>query len=71
MIFTHKPTDGLLPRGLCSNKDYILDEAIKYFKANVFFKSFSPENDADRLFIYVTLWIQGSSISILTSIKPF
>merc|ERR1711953_51379 len=36
----------------------IIDEAIKYFKANVFFKSFSPENDADRLFIYVTLWIQ-------------
>ena len=50
-------------------KMIFLDEAIKYFKANVFFKSFSPENDADRLFIYVTLWIQGCSISILTSIN--
>lgn len=46
---------------LLKNQDQrdFLDEAIKYFKANVFFKSFSPENDADRLFIYVTLWIQG------------
>ena len=38
----------------------LLDDAIKYFKANVFFKSFVPENDADRLFIYITLWIQGN-----------
>ena len=39
-----------------------LDDAIKFFKANVFFKEFVPENDADRLFIYITLWIQGTTM---------
>jgi len=40
------------------NSEDVIDEAIRYFKANVFFKSFKPENDSDRLLIYVTLWIQ-------------
>ena len=49
-------TKGPSPKS--SDDEDIIDDAIKYFKANVFFKSFVPENDADRLFIYITLWIQ-------------
>lgn len=42
---------------------FIIDECIKFFKANVFFKSYKPDNDADRLLIYITLWIQGTNLS--------
>ncbi|XP_041079265.1 actin-related protein 2/3 complex subunit 3-like [Polyodon spathula] len=35
----------------------ILDEAIYYFKANVFFKNYEIKNEADRTLIYVTLYI--------------
>ncbi|XP_003222794.1 actin-related protein 2/3 complex subunit 3 [Anolis carolinensis] len=35
----------------------IIDEAICYFKANVFFKNYEIKNEADRTLIYVTLYI--------------
>merc|ERR1712227_754256 len=50
-------TKGPAPKAPEDQED-IIDECIKFFKPNVFFKSFKPDNDADRLLIYVTLWIQ-------------
>ncbi|XP_072311377.1 actin-related protein 2/3 complex subunit 3 [Eucyclogobius newberryi] len=35
----------------------IIDEALYYFKANVFFKNYEIKNEADRTLIYVTLYI--------------
>ncbi|XP_064235068.1 actin-related protein 2/3 complex subunit 3-like [Aotus nancymaae] len=35
----------------------IVDEAICYFKANVFFKNYEIKNEADRTLIYITLHI--------------
>ncbi|XP_016121751.1 actin-related protein 2/3 complex subunit 3-like, partial [Sinocyclocheilus grahami] len=35
----------------------IIDEAIYYFKANVFFKNYEIKNEADRTLIYTTLYI--------------
>ncbi|KAG5198693.1 hypothetical protein JEQ12_007289 [Ovis aries] len=42
----------------CLAKDTdIVDEAIYYFKANVFFKNYEIKNEADRTLIYITLYI--------------
>ncbi len=35
----------------------ILDEALYYFKANVFFRTYEVKSEADRLLIYLTLYI--------------
>ncbi|RWS12617.1 actin-related protein 2/3 complex subunit 3-like protein [Dinothrombium tinctorium] len=35
----------------------IIDEALMYFKANVFFKQYEIQSDADRVLIYLTLYI--------------
>ncbi|KAM7244454.1 hypothetical protein CapIbe_005062 [Capra ibex] len=35
----------------------IVDEAIYYFKANVFFKNYEINNEAYRTLIYITLYI--------------
>uniref|UniRef100_A0A8C1BC14 Actin-related protein 2/3 complex subunit 3 n=1 Tax=Cyprinus carpio carpio TaxID=630221 RepID=A0A8C1BC14_CYPCA len=35
----------------------IIEEAIYYFKANVFFKNYEIKNEADRTLIYTTLYI--------------
>ncbi|RWS25116.1 actin-related protein 2/3 complex subunit 3-like protein [Leptotrombidium deliense] len=35
----------------------IIDEALMYFKANVFFKQFEIQSDSDRVMIYLTLYI--------------
>ncbi|XP_064620121.1 actin-related protein 2/3 complex subunit 3-like isoform X2 [Lineus longissimus] len=35
----------------------VIDEALTYFKANVFFKTFEIKGEADRTLIYVTLYI--------------
>lgn len=35
----------------------IVDEALSYFKANVFFKTYEIQSDADRVLIYLTLYI--------------
>ena len=36
----------------------IIDEAIIYFRANVLFKNFNIEGDADKLLVYITVFIQ-------------
>ncbi|XP_026473863.1 actin-related protein 2/3 complex subunit 3 [Ctenocephalides felis] len=35
----------------------IIDDAIYYFKANVFFRTYEIKSDVDRIFIYITLYI--------------
>lgn len=35
----------------------IVEEAMSYFKANVFFKTYEIFNDSDRVLIYLTLYI--------------
>ncbi|XP_034948334.1 actin-related protein 2/3 complex subunit 3 [Chelonus insularis] len=39
------------------DKDDIIDEALYYFKANVFFRTYEIKSDADRVLIYITLYI--------------
>lgn len=36
----------------------IIDEALTYFKANVFFRTYEIRSEADRVLIYLTLYIQ-------------
>ena len=40
-----------------------VDEAIYYFKANVFFKNYEIKNEADRTLIYITLrfWVSKAT----------
>jgi len=40
----------------CGETD-IIDEALHYFKANVFFRNYEVKNESDRLLIYLTLYI--------------
>ncbi|XP_065201675.1 actin-related protein 2/3 complex subunit 3 [Planococcus citri] len=35
----------------------IIDEALYYFKSNVFFRTYEIKNEADRVLIYITLFI--------------
>ena len=35
----------------------IVDEALMYFKANVFFRNYEIKSEADRVLIYLTLYI--------------
>lgn len=35
----------------------IIDEAIYYFKANIFFRTYEVKSEIDRVLIYVTLYI--------------
>uniref|UniRef100_A0A2R8ZAZ0 Actin-related protein 2/3 complex subunit 3 n=1 Tax=Pan paniscus TaxID=9597 RepID=A0A2R8ZAZ0_PANPA len=44
------------PPGETKDTD-IVDEAIYYFKANVFFKNYEIKNEADRTLIYIPLYI--------------
>ncbi|KJE93700.1 arp2/3 complex 21 kDa subunit [Capsaspora owczarzaki ATCC 30864] len=46
---------GPAPRG--DGSEDIVEEALKYFKANVFFKNFDIKGNADRVLIYLTLYI--------------
>ncbi|KAL3902460.1 MAG: hypothetical protein SGPRY_012060, partial [Prymnesium sp.] len=47
------PTRPLLPAG----EDDIIDETLFFFKANVLFKQFEVKGAADRVLIYLTLYI--------------
>ena len=49
---------GPAPKGVIQEDD-VIDEAFKYYRANVFFKHFKINNPADRVFIYITLYIQA------------
>ncbi|CAH0384453.1 unnamed protein product [Bemisia tabaci] len=44
------------PAPTTADKD-IIDEAIYFFKANVFFRTYEIKSDADRVLIYITLYI--------------
>jgi actin related protein 2/3 complex, subunit 3 len=35
----------------------IIDEAIYYFKANIFFRTYEVKSEVDRVLIYITLYI--------------
>lgn len=40
-----------------SDKVDIVDEAISFFRANVFFRNFNIQSSADKLLIYLTFYI--------------
>ncbi|XP_023333364.1 actin-related protein 2/3 complex subunit 3 isoform X2 [Eurytemora carolleeae] len=40
-----------------SDQQDIIDEALYYFKANVFFRTYEIKNEGDRVLIYLTLYI--------------
>ena len=46
----------------------IIDEALAYFKANIFFKNFEIKSDADRTLIYITLYI-SECLRVLLKVK--
>ncbi|XP_044738937.1 actin-related protein 2/3 complex subunit 3-like [Chrysoperla carnea] len=48
---------GPLPTNYTAADMDIIDEALYYFKANVFFRTYEVKNEADRVLIYVTLYI--------------
>jgi len=39
-------------------EDDVIDETIKFFRANVLFRNFEIKNSADRTLIYLTLYLQ-------------
>lgn len=41
---------------IISDDQDIIDETLNFFKANVFFKNFEINGNADRLLIYLTLY---------------
>lgn len=45
----------LLPKE--DGKQDVIDEAMYYFKANVFFRTYEIKSDSDRVLIYLTLYI--------------
>ncbi|XP_054710270.1 actin-related protein 2/3 complex subunit 3-like [Uloborus diversus] len=47
---------GPAPRAETDQED-IVDEAIYFFKANVFFRTYEIKSEADRVLIYLTLYI--------------
>lgn len=47
---------GPAPTGANIEQD-IIDEAIYYFKANIFFRTYEVKSEIDRVLIYVTLYI--------------
>lgn len=45
------------PAPKCNESQDIIDEAIHFFKANVFFKNYEIKSEGDRVLIYITLYI--------------
>ena len=59
--FRKKSSPVLDPKKLSSSPDGsfdIIDEAIIYFRSNIFFKNFPIEGDSDKLIVYLTVFIQ-------------
>jgi len=49
---------GPAPTGSLADDDMdIVDEALTYFKANVFFRNYEIKSEADRVLIYLTLYV--------------
>ena len=50
-----------MTRGFSTHRDSadpdVIDEALTYFKANVFFRTYEIRSEADRVLIYLTLYI--------------
>merc|ERR550525_87528 len=46
------------PAGAEGDFEDIVDEALKGFRWNIFFRNFEVQGDADRVLVYLTLWIQ-------------
>ncbi len=42
---------------MCADQPDVIDEALSLFKANIFFRNYEPQGAADRILIYVTLYI--------------
>ncbi|GJS71776.1 actin-related protein 2/3 complex subunit 3 [Tanacetum coccineum] len=53
----HKTCTFHLIFSLCAATTDIIDEAITFFRANVFFKNFDIQSPADKLLIYLTFYI--------------
>jgi actin related protein 2/3 complex subunit 3 len=51
------PVQSLVKADLAEDDVDIVDEALSYFKANVFFKTYEIQSDSDRVLIYITLYI--------------
>ena len=51
------PIHQVLQHDLADGEMDVIDEALFYFKANVFFKSYEVQSDCDRVLIYATLYI--------------
>lgn len=51
------PVHQLLDRDVAEGDMDIIDEALAYFKANVFFKTYEILSDSDRVLIYATLYV--------------
>lgn len=49
------PNDPYLKDNKCDGD--IINEGLKFFKANVFFKNYEIKDNADRLLVYITLYI--------------
>lgn len=45
------------PTKLCPERMDVIEEALYYFRANVFLSKFEIRNEIDRLLIYLTLYI--------------
>lgn len=54
--FHARNSKGPAPRPVSGDEEDIIDEALKYFKANVFFNTFEMKGNADRLLVYLTLF---------------
>lgn len=48
---------ALISVDIISDKVDIVDEAISFFRANVFFRNFDIKSSADKLLIYLTFYI--------------
>ena len=49
---------GSGPAPKCEDSVDIVDEAISLFRSTILFKNFKPEGPADRLIVYLTVFIQ-------------
>ncbi|KAL0271972.1 UNVERIFIED_CONTAM: hypothetical protein PYX00_005118 [Menopon gallinae] len=45
------------PAPITTEENDIIDEAIYYFRANVFYRTYEIKSEADRVLIYITLYI--------------
>ena len=60
---------GPAPKALDSERD-VIDEAIEFFRANVFFKSYEVKGGADRALIYLTIYISQVFIVFFIFLCP-